>query len=508
MTTHQKIVDQFLHRSVHVFGASGAEGSAVLLWLVGHSVPHIVAHDVLPADSLMNEWHRVHEGATDAEAEEFASLLTDKSISWKLAAEYESMPGVDDIIFLPQSWFRYSRNDFLRELFLPTLVVKPEHVARIWSLTRLYFALFTGTLIAITGADGKTTTTKMIGSIMSAYAASLGVSCIESGNDRSHAQSLVAVENATAKDYLVLEVSDRQLSFGFPLAPDIAVVTNITPNKHMDDYGGFEKYVGVKSHLLQFQSAAQTAVLNADDTACREQLINVGAGKRTWTSLHTRPERGAWIDHNQLAFVSGGHTTPVLPITDLKIFGAHNISNALLAATAAQAAGVPDSMIAETLSNFQPVAHRLQPVGTWKGILFIEDSAGGNPVNIAATIRTFTDRNLVLLVGGYRPNLTAAEVADMLTALQAAHSIHTLVLFGQVRQALAVLVEEATKGTVPVVCVENLAAAFTWIHAQSGELSALPSPIVCMTPGFESFDQHKDYRARAAHYVELVNSLC
>jgi UDP-N-acetylmuramoylalanine--D-glutamate ligase len=303
-------------------------------------------------------------------------------------------------------------------------------------------------------------------------------------------------------------MSDRQLSFGFSLSPDIVVVTNVSPNKHMDDYGGFGQYVKTKSHLLAFQNASQTAVLCADNISSREILAGIGAAKRLWVSSQEQPARGGWIHDDALLLIEPPAQRRLARTADLKISGPHNYINALLAATAAHAIGVSDMLISTELKNFEPVAHRLQPIGEWRGISFIEDSGGGNPVNIAASIRTFAGKNLVLFVGGYRPHLTADEVAEFLRALQEKNSVHTVILFGQVRHELAALILDATHGTIPVVMAEGLPEAFGWVQERANELCTLPAPIVCMTPGFESYDQYKDYRVRAAHFVSLFHELC
>lgn len=505
-TTQAKIINDFLARPIHIYGAVGAEGSAVLVWLFSQGHTQLIAHDVVEPSQALVEWQRVHESESPTAAEQFSALLQNSKIDWRLGDKYDSAPAAGEIFFVPQSWFRYERNNFLRPFFTAANAVRPEFMGEVWTLTRLYFALFPGTLLAVTGSDGKTTTTRMLTTILQAHVAERGGQCIESGNDRTHAQALAVVAAAAPTDYLILEISDRQLSFGFPFKSDAAIVTNITPNKHMDDYGGLAAYTAVKGNLIRWQSANQFSILNADDKISRENLASLGQGQKLWISLKARPEAGGWCDGTALYLCDHRNCEQLINLDELQVIGEHNWYNALAAAVAARAVGVAQPTIKTALSSFSGVPHRLQPIRTWQQIDFIEDSAGGNPINVATSIRTFKNRPLILLIGGYRPNLTATEIEAVIKALLEKNSVHTLVLFGAVALRFQELLQAAGVNT-PIKIVENLPTALAWIKQQQSELNNLQRPVVCLTPGFESFDQYKDYRVRAAHFVSLVNDL-
>lgn len=504
---HKNVVAEFLQRPIHVYGATGAEGSAVLDWLISIGVTRIHAHDFsADHDTLIAEWQRVHETATTADVENFVSILKNPAIQWHLADAYASEPEERAIIFVAQSWFRYERNNFLKRFFTPSLSVRPEFQDTIWTITRLYFTLFPGKLIAVTGADGKTTTTRMIGSILSDHAAARGVRCFEMGNDRTHTQSIAAVSSAAPEDYLVLEVSDRQLSFNFSLIPDVAVVTNVTPNKHMDDYGGFDAYVDTKANLLRYQSSHHTAVLNADDEASRETVLHAGHAARHWVAVTERPESGIICDGEAIFRISSRENPqPLMAVAELGVVGRHNWYNAMQAIAACAAVGVPDSVCVDALRKFRGVQHRLQPIRTWRRITFVEDSAGGNPVNIAATIGAFNKQPLVIIAGGHRPQLSLAELQPVIEALRAQHSVAALLLIGSAAPHIKSLIETHAPQSTALHIVDTLPNACEWIKNRAAELTRFQDATVCMTPGFESFDQYRDYRARAQHFIELVN---
>lgn len=492
--------------TIHVFGALGAEGYAVLDWLMRQDDFNVVAHDTAERATAFFEWARVHEGHTAEEKKRCAELLDSSKITWLFAAAYVRQPEPEDIIFLPQSWFRYEINKFLEPYFFSNRAVRPEYLNKIWTLTRLYFTLFPGTLVAVTGSDGKTTTTSMIGAILRAHAAKLGISCFETGNDRTHAQSLADFENATPADFAVLEVSDRQLSFGFPFMPDVAVITNITQNKHWEDYGNFANYISAKANLIRWQNKNQVAVLNADDEVTCQQIFNMGQGQRHWFSLRVRPEVGTCLVGDELNLCSHQGNKPITTVKNLLVKGEHNISNVLAAAAATAAVGVPTETITQALENFSGVAHRLQTIRVWREIMFVEDSAGGNPINIAATLKTFSNQPLILLCGGYRPQLTDEELLPVFNALQERNGDLTVLLFGALGQTLKDKIARESPKTKTRV-VETLANGIQWVRQES-EVGGLPAKtVVCMTPGFESFDQFRDYRERAAHFVHLVNEL-
>lgn len=503
-----KIVEAFLERTVHIYGITGAEGYAVLDWLVGLGHTRIIAHDFsVSKDVLRAEWERVHEGHTAAHDARFLEVISNAAITWKLGDDYASAPSDGEIFFVIQSWFRYAKNDFLKPFFETTLAVREPYRDFVWTLTRLYFALFPGKLIAVTGSDGKTSTTRMIGTLISAHAASLGVRCIETGNDRTHQQSIADVAACGPKDFLVLEISDRQLSFQFHVMPDVAVVTNVTSNKHMDDYGGFAQYVETKGNLLRFQTKKQIAILNADDTASRETLVGIGSAARMWVSAQSRPEEGMHAQRETFVRTHLSSEANVMDASELAVFGKHNWYNAMQALLAAEAVGMSLPRAVEVLKTFKGVPHRLQPVRRFKRITYVEDSSGGNPANIPVSIQTFNGRPLVMIVGGYRQNLTVEEVMPIVRALDGEHSVRAMILFGQVAPRLGEIILGAAATFRDVHIVADLPAAIAWVQTHHAELTASQEAVVCMTPGFESFDQYKDYRVRAEHFTQLVNDL-
>ena len=340
-----------------------------------------------------------------------------------------------------------------------------------------------GKMLAITGSNGKTTTTTLCGKIFEAAKMPVAVG----GNIGLPVIALV--EESRDDGWSVLEVSSFQLETTERFRPDIAVILNITPD-HLDRHGTFENYAAAKARIFAQQTAEDALVVNADDPAAaaarghaksrifwfsRQQIVDVGAFVRDG-AIHFRREHAASVEH-------------ILDIADVPLKGAHNVENVLAAVCATRLAGVPAEAIRSAVKNFTAVEHRLELVATIDGVAWYNDSKATNVDAAMKAIESFPGR-IHLILGGKDKNSDYSQLNDLLRArVQAVYTIG----------AAAAKIESHIADTVPVVSAESLATAVERAGkaARSGE-------IVLLAPACSSFDQFDNYEHRGCVFKELV----
>ncbi len=336
-----------------------------------------------------------------------------------------------------------------------------------------------GRAIGITGTNGKTTTTALIGHILT-----------QAGRPVNLAGNIGTPLLATLGDprpdrWHVLELSSFQLEASTAFRCHIAVVLNITPD-HLDRHRTFDAYAGAKSRILANQKPADFAVLNADDACCRK-LAEAANSRLLWFSRERRTAPGACVDSRGI--VSDGKFVCGL---DLPIKGPHNLENALAAVTAASAAGAPADVIGAALRSFQPVEHRLEFVRNVQGVSYYNDSKATNVDAALHACRSF-DRGLWIILGGrdkgsdYRPlgNALAGRARGVLLIGEAAS-----------------IIRGHLDGAAPMEDVATMerAVAFARNYAQPGDS-------VVLAPACASFDQFADYIERGREFKRLVKGL-
>jgi UDP-N-acetylmuramoylalanine--D-glutamate ligase len=394
-------------KNIHVVGFAGAEGAALLQYL-HRKFPgqKITAHDSSDREHFFKNFRDAHIGLSRELAKtQSEEILALENVSYCFRDQY--LQGIDqaDTIFVPQSWFLYSENEPLKPF-----------AEKFRSITRLYFDLFPGKIIGVTGSNGKTTTTSMIAEIMQrAFPTTLF-----SGNDRRNEQVLDRLELAKKEDWLVLEISNRQLMIDLGKSPDISVITNITPN-HLSEHGGFEAYRATKLNLIKYQKPNQWSVLNQDDPESR-QLIATDEGETLLFSTEEPLPRGVFVEFDHIVIKHGAETIPVMAVKDFPLLGKHNLSNALAAVAATYLAGVNVELIAQTLRSLDPVPQRMELVKTVAGVEYYNDSASTAPESTIAAIETLKKpgQKLFLILGGKSKGLNyeklATTIANNVTA--------------------------------------------------------------------------------------------
>ncbi len=350
----------------------------------------------------------------------------------------------------------------------------------------LAFRFLQGKVIAITGSNGKTTTTTLVGEIL----AKSGKKTLVGGNIGTPVISLVG--KSSPDTCLVLEISSFQLETIEQFRPWIAVVLNITPD-HLDRHHTFQAYVDAKARIFENQQAGDFAVLNADDATC------VGLKPKVkspvfWFSRKQAVESGTFLRGEQIVFRKNGESKdlPVLDLGDIHLKGAHNLENVLAAACVGMIAGSTPLQVRQAVSEFKGVEHRLEPVATIKGVAFFNDSKA---TNVDATIKALESfpGNIHIILGG-KDKGSDYSVLNPLLRERAKRAY----LVGAAAEKIGAQIQGAT----PLVYSGTLESA---VH-QAFE-SAAPGDVVLLAPACASFDQFENYEHRGRVFKQLVHSL-
>ena len=340
-----------------------------------------------------------------------------------------------------------------------------------------------GPIVAITGSNGKTTTTTLTGEIMTAA----GLPTLVGGNIGTPAISLA--ERAQPDTVVVLEISSFQLETIQTFRPKIAIVLNVTPD-HLDRHRTFEIYTDAKARIFENQQGSDFAVLNADDPTC------VAMGTRTrarvfWFSRQKEVQQGAWVRDGNIVFRDPKGQREILQVSEIPLKGAHNLENVLAAVTASVLMGCAPDKIRQAVHDFKAVEHRLEFVATIGGVDYYNDSKA---TNVDATIKALESfpANIHLILGGKDKGSDYTVLNDLIR--QRVKRIYTI-------GAAAAKIESQVKGA-EVVHAETLENAIRKAHAtaQSGD-------IVLLAPACASFDQFKSYEHRGKMFKEIVSGL-
>src|SRR5581483_11765655 len=255
----------------------------------------------------------------------------------------------------------------------------------------LAFQFLNGPIVAITGSNGKTTTTTLVGEILKAG----GLKTLVGGNIGTAAISLVA--EASFQTAIVLEVSSFQLEAICSFRPKVGVVLNITPD-HLDRHRTFAVYTDAKARIFENQTSEDFAVLNADDPTCVE-LAGRTLGQIFWFSRKREVESGAFVRGNQVVFRQNSSISEIMPVSEIPLKGAHNLENVLAAVCAGTLMDSPSQKIRQSVRNFKAVEHRLEYVATVRGVDYYNDSKA---TNVDATIKALESfaANIHLILGG------------------------------------------------------------------------------------------------------------
>jgi UDP-N-acetylmuramoylalanine--D-glutamate ligase len=340
-----------------------------------------------------------------------------------------------------------------------------------------------GRILAITGSNGKTTTTALAGEILKAA----GLHTLVGGNIGVPVVSLI--EESTDASWAVLEVSSFQLESTEEFRPSIAVILNITPD-HLDRHGNFENYARAKERIFARQQPSDALVLNADNARTAE-AVSRAAASVYWFSIEHRVRQGAWIQEGYVVFRSGpdAETEQVMPLSAIPLKGEHNVENVLAAVCAARLAGVPVDAIRQAIEKFQAVEHRLEYVATLHGVEFYNDSKATNVDATAKAVAAFS-AGIHLILGGKDKGSDYTVLSPLLR--ERVRAVYTI-------GSAAEKIESQLRGVVSIHSCGTLDGA---VNAASS--AARPGEVVLLAPACSSFDQFENYEHRGRVFKELV----
>jgi len=341
-----------------------------------------------------------------------------------------------------------------------------------------------GSILAITGSNGKTTTTALLGEILKGA----GIPTLVGGNIGVPVVGLI--DQSTDQTWSVLEVSSFQLESTELFHPSIAVILNITPD-HLDRHGSFENYARAKERIFAAQHKCDFVVLNADNPRAAEAASR-SAANVYWFSIEHSVMQGAWLEQGAVVYRSSpdAATENVMPLSGIPLKGAHNVENVLAAVVAARLAGAPAEAIRRAIEAFQAVEHRLEFVASVNGVEFYNDSKATNVDATAKAVAAF-ESGIHLILGGKDKGSDYTQLAQLLRAR--VRAVYTI-------GSAAAKIESQLRGIVSIQSCETLDTAVSAAAA-----AARPGEVVLLAPACSSFDQFENYEHRGRVFKDLVS---
>ncbi|NLK88128.1 MAG: UDP-N-acetylmuramoyl-L-alanine--D-glutamate ligase [Clostridiaceae bacterium] len=374
---------------------------------------------------------------------------------------------------------------------IPELLREAEAGVEITSEMEVFCKLCPARIFGITGSDGKTTTTTLIGKILQQH----GYKCWLGGNIGT--PLLDRIDEISDTDMVVLELSSFQLHT-MRNRIHTAVVTNLSPN-HLDVHTSMSEYSDAKKNIFLYQNENDTLVLNYDNEITRG-FAPEGPGRVIMFSRTHKPDEGIFLSGNNIIYRHGGYESEILNADDILIPGVHNIEN-YMAAAAATVDFAESSDIRAVAGSFRGVEHRNEHVRDIDGISFYNDSIGSSPTRTMASINAFRDK-VILIAGGYDKHLPYDELGPVM-----AKKVKCLVLVGQtsgkIERALKDHMERTgTEVSIPIVRCQTMEDA-----VNSAYRNASYGDVILLSPASASFDMYKNFEERGNHFKRIVMEL-
>ncbi|NPU83282.1 MAG: UDP-N-acetylmuramoyl-L-alanine--D-glutamate ligase [Syntrophaceae bacterium] len=338
-------------------------------------------------------------------------------------------------------------------------------------------------MIAVTGTNGKTTVTTLLGEIFR----DSGTEAFVGGNIGTPLIECAGAEGNAR--YAVVEVSSFQLQYIETFRPFVSLILNVTAD-HVDYHGTFEAYRRAKERIFENQKEGDRVVLNADDPYLSPPLTTPAAPVLAFSTLR-EPEEGIFLRGDRMLYRTGG-VEEEYPLDMIRIPGRHNVENVMAAILAARACGCSREKIVETVGSFRGVSHRIEFAGEKNGVSFYDDSKGTNTGAVQRALETFS-RPVILLMGGRDKD---GDFASLEEAVR--QRVKRLILFGEAAERIGGFLG----GVVPTEEAGLLENAVRRAYAE-----ATPGDVVLLSPGCASFDAYADYRHRGRHFQQIVGEL-
>jgi UDP-N-acetylmuramoylalanine--D-glutamate ligase len=366
-------------------------------------------------------------------------------------------------------------------LDIPLLKRAASHAIPVIAEVELAYRNLQGTVVAITGSNGKSTTTALIGEILRVA----GRQPIVAGNIGEPLIS--ALDTEKARTY-VLELSSFQLETVDQFRANIALLLNITPD-HMDRYATFDDYAKAKYRIFRNQESADVAIVNASE----RRMARRPTTARLWRFSASQPvDEGAWLDGDEMVMRVDGQERRI-PRSSLKLEGNANVENALAAWLAARALGVNDVDVQIAFGTFAGLPHRMVLVRETGGVRWVNDSKGTNVDATLKSLEGFGEHSVILILGGKDKAGEFERMRDLVKS-----RARVVLTIG----AAADRIGSALKGSAEIVPVGDMGKAVEWArtNARKGET-------VLLSPACASFDQYRNFEHRGEHFQELVRGL-
>jgi UDP-N-acetylmuramoylalanine--D-glutamate ligase len=338
-------------------------------------------------------------------------------------------------------------------------------------------------IIGITGTNGKTTTTVLVGELLKEAGRRVGV-----GGNVGEPLILFA-EGGDRWDILVAEISSFQLEAIEAFRPRISILINVTED-HLDRYACYQDYINAKARIFMNQTPEDLAILNRDDRIVMDLADTVKA-RKVFFSLEGKPEKGAFYDGRSIVLRLEGKEE-AYPLTDVPLKGIHNVENMMAALLTARSCGCSPEAIRSVLERFHGLEHRLELVREIGGIRFYDDSKGTNVGSVVKSLLSFTEP-VILIAGGKDKGGDLSPLQDGIRS-----HVRRLILIGEAKERMAQALGALTE-TVKAPTLEE-AVLLAYRSARRGD-------VVLLSPACSSFDMFKDYKERGRVFQETVRKL-
>ncbi len=408
------------------------------------------------------------------------SELKEAGVAFRLGDSYLDDLSDFDVIF--RSPGMYFNNPKLSEAREKGVTVTTE--------MEVFFELCPCKIYAVTGSDGKTTTT----SVITEFLAASGVTVHKGGNIGR--ALLPIIEDIKETDAAVVELSSFQL-LSMRQSPDVAVITNIAPN-HLDVHGTMEEYIAAKVNLIAHQNAFSKTVLNLDNELTNN-LSSMVRGTLVKFSRKSIPQRGAFLrEDGMLCYNDMGNVTPVVHMDDIRIPGMHNVENYLTAISAVWGEVSVETII-HVAKNFGGVEHRIEFVRELDGVKWYNDSIATSPTRVLAGLNSFNQK-LIVIMGGYDKKIPFEPMAETVC-----EKVKVMILMGVTADKIEAAVKNCSAysdGTPVILHAESMENAVEKARniAENGD-------VVTLSPACASFDLYPNFEVRGNYYKKLVKEL-
>ena len=383
---------------------------------------------------------------------------------------------LDDIDLIVKSPGIYPFHELLEK-------AREKNIEIISDIELSYRNLKTENVIAVTGTNGKTTTTTILGDILRRVAKTYVVGNIGRG-------ILEITKEASDDDYVVIEASSFQLEDTIKFKPHIGVLTYVTSD-HLDWHKTRQNYVDAKFKIFKNQDENDFAILNYEDKDLAEEYKL--KAEKYYFSMEKIGDKGAYVDNGKIYFNNGEKTEEVLDIKDIKIPGDHNIRNIMAAIIACRLLNVDLDLIKKSILSFTGVEHRIEFVREVDGVKYYNDSKGTNPDSTEVAVAAM-DGDVVLIAGGYDKGAAFDNLIE-----KSKDKIKTAILFGETAEKIS---NSCKKSGVEFYITEDLKKAVELARKLSSS-----GDDVLLSPACASWDMYKSYEIRGQHFKDLVKEL-